>query len=145
MSEAHLALLRWGLVLGAVAHFGLVAVGLAVPRLLEWNAELAKLRPFLRRLFWTYGGFIVLTNLGFGAVTLAGLADLVRGTPLGRAFSGFVALYWLARLAVQYLYFDWSDFPQGRLHRAARLLLDLLFLYLVAVYALAALAPRTAG
>jgi hypothetical protein len=131
-------MLYWLLILGGLAHFALVPVSLAMPRLLDWDRELAKLRPFMQRLVWTYGGFIVLANVGFGAITLVGARDIVAGRPVGVAFAAFVALYWTARLAVQYGYFDWSDFPQSPLHRTARLLLDLLFLYLVLVYGFAA-------
>jgi hypothetical protein len=131
-------MLRMMLILGGLAHFALLPISLAVPRVLNWKEELACLRPFLRRLVWTYGAFIVLANLGFGVVTLVGVDDIVNGTRAGIAFAAFVAIYWTVRLGVQYAYFDWSDFPQGAVHKGARYLLDLLFLYLVVVYGYAA-------
>jgi hypothetical protein len=136
--EARSAMLHWLLILGGLGHFALLPINLAVPRVLAWDRELASLRPFMGRLVWAYGTFILLTNLGFGALTLIGAEEIVNGTRLGVAFAAFVAVYWIVRLVIQYAFFDWSDFPQGALHQTARWLLDVLFAFLVAVYGYAA-------
>lgn len=127
-------MLRTLIWLGGWLHLMLVVVNLGVPLVLDYRNEFAKLRPFIRKLFWTYGGFILLANLGFGVMTLAGVDDIVRGTRLGAAFTGFVAVYWGVRLIVGYAYFDWKDFPHTGPLKVARHLLDLLFVFLVAVY-----------
>jgi hypothetical protein len=137
-NESRSPMLHWLLILGGLGHFALLPINLAVPRVLAWDSELASLRPFMRRLVWAYGAFILLTNAGFGALTLVGVEEIVTGTRLGVAFAAFVAVYWTVRLIIQYAFFDWSDFPRGALHHAARWLLDVLFAFLVAVYGYAA-------
>ena len=137
--------LRFLLVVGGVLHLGLVAVNLAVPVVLNYRKELGGLRPFVRRLFWIYAAFILLANLGFGLVTLAGASDIARGTRLGTAFAGFVACYWGARLVADYISFDWSDFPRSGFLKLARHLLDALFLYFVAVYGFASVSGLLRG
>jgi len=40
-----------------------------VPRVLDWRRNLAGLHPFLRKLFWVYGSFIVLVIIAFVTLT----------------------------------------------------------------------------
>lgn len=93
-----------------LVHFSILIASAMVPRVLDWKTHLAPLHPFLRRLFWVYGVFIVMTITGFGAISLGCAPELAAGSPLARAFCGFVAFFWLARLAVQFFVFDASEF-----------------------------------
>ncbi len=107
---------RWAVILAGLAHLGMVAVGFQVPRVFGWHEDLAKLAPRNRRLFWVYGAFIVLANVGFGAVSLACPAEIAAGKGAAGAFALMVGLYWLARLGVQYFAFDTPDWPaEGRM------------------------------
>ena len=69
--------------------------------------------PFLRRLFWVYGAFIVLVIISFGTLTLMHGGELAAGTPLGRALCLFIGIFWLARLLVQLFVFDARPFLTG--------------------------------
>lgn len=101
--------------LAGVAQLGMVLVGLRVPAVFGWREDLAKLRPSNRRLFWVYGAFIVLANLGFGALSIVYAAEIAAGKGFAGGFALFSALYWAARLAVQYAAFDTPDWPaEGR-------------------------------
>lgn len=54
------------LLVGAgVAQLILVVTSLAIPRLLNWKGDLAKVRPLTRQVFWTYAAYIWVTNLRF--------------------------------------------------------------------------------
>ena len=67
--------MRTWLLLGGLLHFVVLIASALTPRVLDWRANLATLHPFLRRLFWVYGGFIVLVIvLLFGATKLPQLA-----------------------------------------------------------------------
>lgn len=121
-------------VLAGLAHFGMVAVGTQVPRVMGWREDLARLTPANRRLFWVYGLFIVLTNAGFGAVSLAWPAEIAEGRGLAGGFSLLVGLYWLARLGVQFTVFSGPDFPAEARRPLARYGLGLVVLLLAAVY-----------
>jgi hypothetical protein len=131
-------------VLAGLAHFGLVAVGSQVPRVFHWKEDLARLGPANRRLFWVYGLFIVLANVGFGAISLAYAEEIAAGRGLAGGFALFAGLYWAARLAVQYLAFDTPDWPvQGR-KPLARHGLGLVVLLMSGVYLAAFVAGRLA-
>ena len=125
------------LILAGLAHLGLVAVGFQVPRLFGWKEDLARLCPRNRRLFWVYGAFIVLANLGFGALSLVYAGEIAAGKGAAGGFALFVALYWAARLAVQYAAFDTPDWPQEARRPLAKHGLGSLFLAMTLVYLLA--------
>ena len=93
----------------------LVAASLAIPRVLRWPEDLARLRPLTRQVFWTYAGYIWATNLAFGLVSAFAPGWLLDRTPLAGAVCGFIAAYWGARVVIQFAYFDRSDAPQGPL------------------------------
>ena len=120
-------------------HFGLLVASFSTPHALDWRRNLADLHPFLRRLFWVYGAFIVLVIIGFGAITLVHAGELASGTALARFLCGFIAVFWLARLCVQLFVFDARPFLTNWFYRIGYHSLTFVFLYFTTVYALAAL------
>ena len=127
------------LLIGGLLHFVILIASALTPRLLDWRANLAGLHPFLRRLFWVYGCFIVLTIVSFGTLTLACANELAAGDRLARAVCTMIAIFWLARLAVQFFVFDARPFLTTTFRRAGYHGLTLLFLALVFIYGVAAL------
>src|SRR6185295_16152901 len=102
-------------ILAGLAQFGMVAVGSQVPRVFRWKEDLPRLGAANRRLFWVYGIFVVLSNIGFGALSLAYAAEITTGKGIAGGFALFAGLYWAARLVVQYAAFDTPDWPaEGR-------------------------------
>ena len=128
--------LSWKTVLIAagVGQLILIVASLAIPRVLRWSEDVGKLRPLTRQVFWTYAGYIWATNLSFGALSTFAPAWLLDRTPLAGAVCGFIATYWGARVAIQFLYFDRSDAPKGPLVTVAEVLLVGLFVSLTVVY-----------
>jgi hypothetical protein len=122
------------LVAAGVGQLILIAASLAIPRVLRWPEDVAKLRPLTRQVFWTYAGYIWTTNLAFGLLSTFAPGWLLDGTPLARAVCGFIAAYWGARVAIQFTYFDRTDAPRGRLVTIGEVLLVGLFIYLTFVY-----------
>ncbi|MEM9941968.1 MAG: hypothetical protein AAF939_10290, partial [Planctomycetota bacterium] len=55
-------------------------------------------------------------------------------TTLAFAVTLYMSVYWLARILIQFFYFDRSDSPQGTFFVFAELILVLLFVYLTSVY-----------
>jgi hypothetical protein len=123
--------------LAGVGQILLALASLAIPKVLRFQEETAKLRPLLRQMFWTYAAYILCTNLAFGLVSAFGAGWLLDGSPLAAAVTGFMALYWGARVVIQFVYFDRSDAPAGAHVRVAEAALVALFIYLACVYALA--------
>ncbi len=122
-------------------HFLILTASALVPRVLNWRENLLHAPRLLRQLYWVYGAFIVLTIVGFGALTLLFARDLATGSPLARGLCAFIAIFWLARLAVQFLVFDLKPYLTRWWLRAGAHALTLAFLYLSAVYTWCALPP----
>ena len=127
---------RWSVILAGLAQLGMVAVGAQVPRVFGWSEDLARLRPSNRRLFWVYGAFIVLANLGFGLLSLVYAGEIAAGRGMAGGFALFAGLYWLARLAVQYAAFntpDWPDVPLAK-HALGLVVLLISLAYLLSFF-----------
>jgi len=123
--------------LAGLAQVCLVLGSLAVPRVLNWQIELGKVQPLIKQMFWTYAAYIVVINLCFGLVSLFAYRDLTNGTTLSALATGFIAFYWISRVLVQFFYFDRSNFPNGKLHKLAEVVLVALFTCLSLVYSYA--------
>jgi hypothetical protein len=127
------------LFIGGLLHFVILIASALTPRVLDWRRNLAALDPFLRRLFWVYGGFIVLVIVSFGGLTLSHADELASGAPLSRAICAIIAIFWLARLGVQFFVFDARGFLTTMFLRLGYHGLTLLFSALIFIYGSAAL------
>ena len=123
-----------GLWLAGSGHFCILIASFQVPHRLEWKSDLAKLKPFNRKLMWTYGGFTVLTIVAFGALTLALHAEMLRGDRSALGIAAFIGVYWAARITVDAFYFDHDDWPKGPAFVVGHMLLTGLFVALAGVY-----------
>lgn len=121
-----------------IGQLVLAAASLAIPHVLRWREDAARLRPLTRQVFWTYAGYIWCTNASFGLVSLHP-AWLLELSPLAACVTGFIATYWSARVLIQFLYFDRSSAPSGWHIRLAEAGLVGLFVSLSLVYAAAML------
>lgn len=125
--------------IGGALHFTVLIASAMVPRVLDWKSNLARLHPFLRQLFWVYGAFIVLVIAGFGTLTLCLARTMAGGGPLGRSVCAFIAIFWMARLLVQWFVFDCRAFLTNWVLVAGYHGLNALFSSLVIIYGWAAL------
>jgi hypothetical protein len=119
--------------LAGFAQLALAAFSTAIPFVLHWREETAKLRPLLRQLFWVYAAYILGLHVAFGLLSAGAPAWLLDGSPLATAVTGFIALYWGVRLGLQFV-LERSDMPQGARFRFAELALGALFVFLTATY-----------
>jgi hypothetical protein len=124
--------------IGGYLHFAILFASALVPQALDWRKNLAMLHPFLRKLFWVYGTFIVLVIIAFGLLTLGHSGELAAGTPLGRGLALFICAFWLARLLVQIFVFDARPFLTNWFYKLGYNGLTLVFIYFVTVYGIAA-------
>jgi hypothetical protein len=123
--------------LAGLAQVALVAGSFAIPKVLNWGNELAKVQPLIKQMFWTYAAYILVINLSFGLLSLFGANELVNGSALALLVTGFITLYWVSRVLIQFFYFDRSNFPTGKWNKLAEVLLVMLFIFLSIVYSLA--------
>jgi hypothetical protein len=116
-----------------IGQIGIVAASLAIPHVLRWREDTARLRPLTRQVFWTYAIYIWFTNLAFGLVSLRPNWLLDR-SPLAACLTGFITAYWSGRVLIQFFYFDRADAPTGSRIQFAEIVLVGLFIYLSLVY-----------
>jgi hypothetical protein len=127
------------ILIGGVLHFGILLGSASVPRVLDWKHELAKLDPLLRQLVWVHGAFVVLVIVGFGGISVALPAELASGTVLARGVCLLIAIFWAARLALQFFVFDAKPYLKSTLLKLGYNGLTVVFLYHTVVYSIAAL------
>jgi hypothetical protein len=128
------AILNSMLWLAGIGHFCVSIASFQVPVRMHWREDLAKLMPVNRKLMWTYGGFIVLTIVAFGALTLALHDELLRGDRAALGLAAFIGVFWFMRLVMDFTVHTHADWPAGKGFVVAHVMLVLLFSALAATY-----------
>lgn len=129
--------------IAAALQLSILIASALTPRVLNWRSNLAPLHPFLRKLFWTYGVFIVLTIVAFATLTLVHVDAMAVGQPVARSLCAFIAIFWGCRLAVQLFVFDARSFLTNRFYQAGYHALTVAFAALTLIYGAAAFFPPT--
>jgi hypothetical protein len=124
-----------------VEFAGLVQVAIAaanvgLPRRLPLAQDLPRLSPIVRQMFVVHWVYVLGVLLLFSTLCVAFPEDLAGGSALGRALSAGLALFWLPRAILQLFYYD-RGFTSR--HRAGHLAFLASFVYLAAIFSLAAL------
>ena len=123
--------------IAALLHLGLIWAGASMPKAVNLRAHLATLPSFIRRLFFVYFTFIGLVLVGFGCLTFFFARAIAAGEPLARALCVLFTAFWTARLVVAGFVFDVRPYLTNWFYRLGHQVTNLVFVYLVAVYALA--------
>lgn len=128
------ALLELALRGAGAGHLALCVGSLFIPSALGWKQGLATAPTLIRQMFWVYAAYVLGFHLCFGLIGLFGTQLLLDGSPLAALVCGFVCVYWAARLAVQFLYFDRKAMPQAPVHRFGEVALVLAFASFAGVF-----------
>lgn len=131
------------LYLCAALQLSILIASAQVPRIFDWRKNLAPLPQFLRRLFWVYGVFIVLTIVGFAALTFLHAPEMVAGAPVARSLCAFIAIFWTVRLIVQFGVFKARPYLTSWYRLIGYHSLTAAFVALVLVYGWAAIWPAS--
>ena len=86
---------------GGLAHFGILIASALVPIRLNWREEFAKLSPLHRQMYWVYGGYVVLSIVALGLISIVNARELAAGSLLARSFCLYAAAFWGIRLSLQ--------------------------------------------
>ncbi len=125
----------WGA--GAV-HVGIIAANVPLPGRLRVRERLAAVPRFVRQIFYVHWVYIVIVLGMFAALCFAFAPELAGASAMGRFLSGFMAGFWLLRIALQIFYYD-------REIRRENWGLDMLYLgaliVLVTIFGTAAIRP----
>lgn len=127
--------------LAGIFHLGLMSAGLLMPQVIGLRKHLATVPPAVRQLFWMYYSFIALCLIGFSIITIAFAETLAAGGNLARALCTFFAVFWTLRLIAAIFVFDMRPYLTSNYRRVGYHVLNVVFVYLPVVYALAASQP----
>ena len=125
--------------ISGILHLGTLLGSAQVPRELKFREDLPKLNPMLRHWVLVSGGYIVFNIIAFGVISLTLSQTLTSGSPLARAMCGYIALFWLIRLAIQLFWFDAKPYLRNWFLRIGYHGLTLVFAWHSLIYGLAAI------
>lgn len=128
--------LQTALWLGCAAHFCILIASYNVPRQLNWHDDFAVLSRFNRKIFWTYGAFIVGVIVSFGLLTGFLHDELFKGERAAIGLSLFIGALWAARVLTDLFYFDHDDWPHGWQFEAGHVMLTFTFVCLAVLFGL---------
>ena len=124
--------------IAAILHLGLISAGASMPKAVSLRSHLATLPVFIRRLFLVYYLFIGLMLAGFGTLTFLFAGQMAAGEPVARALCVLLVAFWSLRLIAMAFIFDVRPYLTNWFRRAGYQAINLIFVYLLAVYAFAA-------
>ena len=134
MSEQMLAKLIF---VGGILHFCILFASAMVPFRLNWREELKSLSRLHRQMYWTYGGYVVLSIIAFGCISIVNAQELAHRSPLARGFCLYVCIFWAVRLVLQGV-FDVKKHLTAWWLRLGYVALTVLFASLAFIYGWAA-------
>lgn len=120
--------------LAAVAHLGLIAAGLLMPRTVGLWRHVAVLPAFERQLFKVYYGFIGFILVSFGMLTWFLANELANGSALARGLCLIMGFFWLIRLFVSAFVFDVKPFLTNGWYRLGYQATNVVFALLPPIY-----------
>jgi hypothetical protein len=123
--------------LAAAVQLLILIASASTPRVLDWRKNLAVLHPFLRKLFWVYGVFVVMVIIAFAVLTFRHADAMAAREPVARSLCLFIAIFWGARLLVQFAILDARPFLTNW-YKTGFHALTLIFAFLTFVYGKAA-------
>lgn len=90
--------------LAGFGQFSILIASAMVPFRLDWRTELAPLSRLHRQMYWTYGGYVVLSIVAFGWLSLAHADELAAGGGLARGVCAYIAVFWGVRVVLQAIF-----------------------------------------
>ena len=83
------------------AQWAVLVASALVPLRLRWRSELQSLPTLHRQMYWVYGGYVVLSIIAFGFISVCHFEELATGEGLARSVCLYVAIFWGIRLSLQ--------------------------------------------
>jgi len=84
----------------------IAAANFFLPQKLRYRESLERVSPIVRQLFIVHCAYIVLVLFFFGGLCIWFAPELTGSAALGRTLSAFLAIFWIARVAIQLFYYD---------------------------------------
>jgi hypothetical protein len=109
-----------------------------VPFRLQWRTELGSLPRLHRQMYWVYGGYVVLSIVAFGLLSLFNARALAQRSGLARGVCAYIAVFWGVRLSLQAV-LDVKEHLTAWWLKAGYAVLTIVFATLTLLYAWAAI------
>jgi Membrane bound O-acyl transferase family len=130
---------HYGLVLGGFFNLMVLGASVQVPEKLGWKKDFAQLSSMNRKVFWTYGGYIFSIILFMAIVSFSlSVENRITGSVSVFLWLCFIAMFWWARVLIDFFFMKDEDWPRGPLFRVGHICLSTLFLTLAGLYSLLA-------
>jgi hypothetical protein len=126
--------------IAGIAQLCVLIASALVPFQLDWKHELASLSTLHRQMYWVYGGYVVLSIIALGLISILNARQLALGDPLARAVCLYAAVFWGIRLTLQGVFEVRPHLTKWWLLLGYHTL-SLFFLYFTLVFGWAALHP----
>lgn len=107
----------------------LAALNLTLPRRFHWREELARLSLLNRQIFIVHSLFIGLIVVMMGMLSLVFTRALLTPTPLSAVVLIGLAIFWTARLIVQWFVYDRALWRGNRMHTVVHYVFTAMWLY----------------
>lgn len=124
--------------IAGLCHFCVLIASALVPVRLNWREEFKPLSRLHRQMYWIYGGYVVLSIVALGLISVFNSVELASGSGLARGFCLYVAVFWAIRLSLQAVMDVKPHLTTWWLH-AGYHTLTLVFTFFVVVYGWAGL------
>ena len=124
MNAAWMTRAIWGA--GAV-QLCIIAANVPLPARLRVGERLAVVPLFVRQIFYVHWVYIVIVLGMFAALCFGFGREFAGATSIGRFLSGFMAAFWLSRIALQILYYDRENRVLDALYLVALFVLVIVF------------------
>jgi len=124
--------------LAGCGQLSVLVASALVPLRLNWREELASLKRLHRQMYWTYGGYVVLSIVALGLISLVNARELAGGSLLARSVCLYASAFWGIRLGLQGV-FDVKEHLTAWWLRLGYYTLTVVFLCLTLLYGWAAL------
>lgn len=128
------------IIICGVLHLGTLLGSAQVPKELKFREELPKLNPMMQHWILVAGGYVVFNIVAFGMISLIFHKELASGSTMARVFCGFVSVFWLIRLVIQFFFFDAKPYLRNWFLTAGYHGLTVVFTTHTVVYGYAAIA-----
>jgi hypothetical protein len=87
--------------LAGIGQLSVLVASSLVPLKLNWKKDLASLPTLHRQMYWTYGGYVVMSIVFLGIVSILCADELASGSRLAKIFCIYGAIFWGVRLCLQ--------------------------------------------
>ncbi len=124
--EPHLKIIGVLLIVLALLHA-------AFPKYFDWNKELSGLGLINRQMMYVHTFFIAFTVFLMGVLCLTSSAE-ITGTPLGRKIAFGLALFWTARLFIQFFGYSSKLWRGKPFETTIHIMFSIFWAYLSAVF-----------